>query len=348
MDLTVHLDKGRLKSVQVQRPKLSSIDDVIIEVTHAGVCGTDLKIIDGKFPAAETVIMGHEITGLIAEKGENVTHLSIGDRVCVNPFNFCSTCLYCVRGDTQFCVREGMKTAFGIMKDGGWQKYVVVPGSLCFQLPQGMSLQDSVFCQPLSNCIRGWDNMVHVDLDARILVAGAGIVGLLWASLFHFHGYRDVTITEVIDHRKLMASRLDLGFPALKPGDVNREMREAEEHGNEAWGFDLIVDCTGQKEAIETQFKWLRKGATFLLYGVCAQGVNLDLEVYQIYKKEITIVSSYLNRFSYARTLKLVHGMSKRYLDFKKLDVGVFKLKDYEEALEKLQNGEFSKLVFEV
>ena len=79
-----------------------------------------------------------------------------------------------MRGDTQFCVREGMKTAFGIMKDGGWQKYIVVPGSLCFQLPQGMSLQDSVFCQPLSNCIRGWDNMVHVDLDARILVAGAG------------------------------------------------------------------------------------------------------------------------------------------------------------------------------
>ena len=63
--------------------------------------------------------------------------------------------------------------------------------------------------------------------------------------MFHFHGYRDVTITEVIDHRKLMASRLDLGFPALKPGEVNREMREAQERGDEAWGFDLIVDCTG-------------------------------------------------------------------------------------------------------
>ena len=73
-----------------------------------------------------------------------------------------------------------------------------------------------------------------------------GIVGLLWASLFHFHGYRDVTITEVVEHRKLMASRLDLGFPAVKPGEVNREMMAAQDRGDETWGFDLIVDCTGE------------------------------------------------------------------------------------------------------
>ena len=73
----------------------------------------------------------------------------------------------------------------------------------------------------------------------------SGIVGLLWASLFHFHGYRDVIISEVVEHRKLMASRLDLGFPAVKPSEINKEMKEAQEAGDETWGFDLIVDCTG-------------------------------------------------------------------------------------------------------
>ena len=112
--------------------------------------------------------------------------------------------------------------------------------------------------------------------------------------------------------------------------------------------MDVIYVILGDKGAIETQFNWLRKGSTFLLFGVCAQGTQLDLEVYQIYKKEITIVSSYLNRFCYARTLKLVNGMSKRYLDFKKLDVGVFKLDQYETALERLRKGELSKVVFEM
>ena len=81
MNLAVQLNKGKLYSIQVPKPTLTSPDDVLLEVTHAGVCGTDLNIIDGKFPAAaDTVIMGHEISGIISEKGEDVDHLNIGDR----------------------------------------------------------------------------------------------------------------------------------------------------------------------------------------------------------------------------------------------------------------------------
>lgn len=103
----------------------------------------------------------------------------------------------------------------------------------------------------------------------------------------------------------------------------------------------------GDKKAIETQFKWLRKGSTFLLFGICGKGVELDIEVFQIYKKEITIVSSYLNQFCYARTIKLVHGMTERYLNFDHLDVRCYPLKDYNDALDALKKGDISKAVFE-
>lgn len=82
LNLAVQLSKGKLNSIQVPKPTLASPDDILLEVTHAGVCGTDLKIIDGTFPAAaETVIMGHEISGIISEKGENIDHLNVGDRL---------------------------------------------------------------------------------------------------------------------------------------------------------------------------------------------------------------------------------------------------------------------------
>lgn len=92
----------------------------------------------------------------------------------MNPYNYCSTCDYCVRGQPQFCVNEAMKTALGYLKDGGWQQFIIVPGQLCFVLPPSMSLRQSVFCQPLSTVLRGWDNMGNIFLDSKILVAGAG------------------------------------------------------------------------------------------------------------------------------------------------------------------------------
>ena len=98
-----------------------------------------------------------------------VTH-----RVCVNPYDYCSVCLYCTRGHPQFCIKDAMKTAIGYMRDGGWQQFCVVPGHLCFLLPSGMSLKQSVFCQPLSTILRGWSNMGNVELDAKILISGAG------------------------------------------------------------------------------------------------------------------------------------------------------------------------------
>jgi len=69
---------------------------------------------------------------------------------------------------------------------------------------------------------------------------------LLWASLFHFHGYRDVTISEVADHRKEMAARLNLGYPALHPRELAESYKKAEAEDDVTWGFDVVVDCSGK------------------------------------------------------------------------------------------------------
>ena len=93
----------------------------------------------------------------------------------MNQYDYCSVCHYCVRGQPQFCVNDGMKTAVGFKKDGGWQEYVLLPSHLCFLVPSTMSLEESIFCQPLSNLVHGWNNMGSVDHDAKILVEGAGL-----------------------------------------------------------------------------------------------------------------------------------------------------------------------------
>ena len=103
-----------------------------------------------------------------------VLYVFLTFRICVNPYNYCSACDFCVRGQPQFCVKEAMKTALGYNKDGGFQQFIVLPGQLCFVLPPTMQLKQSVFCQPLSTILRGWDNMGKIALDSKILIAGAG------------------------------------------------------------------------------------------------------------------------------------------------------------------------------
>ena len=109
----------------------------------------------------------------------------------------------------------------------------------------------------------------------------------------------------------------------------------------------ILFFILGNKMAVTSLFNFLRKGATLVLFGVVGKGTMVDFKQYDIYRKEIKIVSSFLNRFSYARTVQLVHNIFDRYLDFKHLDVGEFSLHDYEAALESLRKGEISKAVFE-
>ncbi len=175
----------------------------------------------------------------------------------------------------------------------------------------------------------------------------AGIIGLLWASLFHFHGYRDVTLSEPTEHRRQMCTRMNLQYSCVHPNDLAKEYESAQQNGDETYGFDVIIDCTGFPAAVENELKWLRKGATIVLFGVCPQGKIVHFEPYGVYAKEIKIVTSYLNRYTFPRTVKLVHDMSDRYLKWEVLDVKSFQLQDYEAAFDALRKGSISKAVFE-
>ena len=115
-----------------------------------------------------------------------------------------------------------------------------------------------------------------------------------------------------------------------------------------AWGYDVVIDCAGGKKVIEHELKWLRRGGTLLLFGLSAMGTHVSLDVYQIYTKEIKIVTSCLSKFSYARSVNLVQQMSRKYLHCKSLGVQCYHLHDYESAIDSLAKGDITKAVFEM
>ena len=347
MNNSVQLFEGELSMVTKPIPKISHPKDVLIKVLFSGVCGTDLHILAGDFPASNNALtLGHEFCGIIQSIGEEVFTVKVGDKVVVNPYSQCNNCHYCASGQPNYCGNGGIGLAVGIGKNGGWANYCKVPEVLVHKIPVTMPLQKGVFIEPFSCILRGWSNLGIIKNDGKILVCGGGIIGMLWSSLLHFKGYRDIVVSEVSERQRVKLLELNLGFKVVHPDGLDNIYRESVKNSSSQWGFDVIIDCTGVPRAIEQSFNWLKHGATFLLFGCCPKKLSISLSPFDIYNKELKIVGSLANPYTFPAAIAVVQDMEK-YLDFEKFNIKTYDLQNYSHALNALKSGEISKAVFD-
>eukprot|EP00088_Acartia_fossae_P070882 TRINITY_DN9593_c0_g1_i3.p1 TRINITY_DN9593_c0_g1~~TRINITY_DN9593_c0_g1_i3.p1 ORF type:complete len:370 (-),score=74.78 TRINITY_DN9593_c0_g1_i3:83-1159(-) len=339
---------GKLRLIEVEKPKLRGPDDVIVKVAFAGICGTDLHILSGEFSHIPNtwVTISHEFSGVVEEIGDNVTNIKVGDRVGVDPNRACLACKYCRRGQVQHCQNKGARDSTGVFHDGGMASHCVVIADQVHKLPEGVSLQQGALCEPLSCLLHGWNRLQKsgcLQADSRILVIGAGIIGNLWVSMLHHNGYRDVTVSEPAQGRRDILANLETGYKVLTPAEV-----EAEEEGKDAEldGFDVVIECSGFPPAIEKSVAWTSRGAALVIFGCSPRDKPIKLCPEEVYRKELMVIGCLINPFTYSKALKLADAMGERYLSFERLGVQIFKLKEYETALTQLKSGGISKAVF--
>lgn len=327
-------------------PKVTNPDDVLIRVAYSGVCGTDLHIIAGEFPASsKAVTLGHEFCGVIEKAGEAVKNVKVGDRVVVNPNNNCHVCEYCTNGQPHFCKTGGLRSTVGIWRNGGWSNFCRVPACLVYKVPDNLPFDKAVLVEPFSCICRGYDRLGDVPSESKILICGAGIIGLLWASLLHFKGFRNIVISEIAEKRRNMATSLNLNLKVVLPDYLVNQQREANRNGDYDWGFDVIIDCTGAPKAIEQAFTWLRRGAKFVIFGCCPEDSKVELNPFDIFNKELQIIGTLINPYTFSTAINLVNDIVK-YLDYDKLGIKTLTLHDYPAALKALKEGTISKAVF--
>ncbi|MGB9605563.1 MAG: alcohol dehydrogenase catalytic domain-containing protein [Bryobacteraceae bacterium] len=118
-------------------PPLASGSDVLVRVTAAGICATDVHLIEGRLRLVEPpAVLGHEIAGSVVECGPAVRHVRPGDRVKCDSVIGCGRCPWCRRGATQFCPS---RSELGISRPGGWAEYVVAPERNLYPLPAAVA-----------------------------------------------------------------------------------------------------------------------------------------------------------------------------------------------------------------
>jgi L-iditol 2-dehydrogenase len=235
-------------------------DQVLVRVGSCGICGSDLDWFRGDFPPPP-VCPGHEMAGEVVEVGNAARGVAVGDRVVVEPLVTCGSCPACKVGDYQICDNVQV---LGIAHDGGFADYVVAPAERVYPLPANLDFAMGGLAEPAAVCVHGV-RLGNVGLGDRVLVLGAGSIGLFSVMAARAAGAAEVAVTARHAHQAEMARRMGAThvFPANPEGDRSRA-QYVREHPP-----DVVIETVGgHGRTLDEAILSVRAGGTVVLLGI--------------------------------------------------------------------------------
>jgi L-iditol 2-dehydrogenase len=293
-------------------------DEVLVQVTSVGVCGSDVHYYEhgriGPYVVERPLVLGHEPAGIVTAAGARVTRCRPGQRVSVEPGRPCFTCSMCLRGRYNLC--PGMSFMATPPVDGAFCEYIVVHEAQAHPVPDSISDDAAALLEPLSvaiwACRRG-----GVTAGSRVLVNGAGPIGLMCTQVAVACGATDVIVADVNPYRLELAER----FGATAIVEVPR-MRLT------GLDPDVLLECSGNPAATRSALEVVAPAGRAVLVGMGADEVTLPLSVLQAREVEVT------GTFRYAGTWPTAIALAASgRVDLDGMVTGHFGLSEVEDAL---------------
>ena len=179
---------------------------MLVKVKACGICGTDVHIFHGDEGAAPTppgTVLGHEFSGVVEDVGKDVTEVTPGDKVCVDPNKLCGKCDYCRGGMGHFCSHI---TGIGTTVNGGFAEYCCVPVSQVYPFKKS-GYEQAAMTEPVACCLHGIDRC-NISCGDTVLIIGGGMIGLIMLQLAKISGAGKVLLSEPIAEKREQARRL--------------------------------------------------------------------------------------------------------------------------------------------
>jgi L-iditol 2-dehydrogenase len=332
--------KGQIELLDYPLPKVKE-GYILLKVSAAGICGSDIKIYDDEHPYFPPVILGHEFSGEIIEVGPGVQGWKEGDRVVSEVHGLvCGYCRFCLSGEKHVCPS---KRALGWGIDGGFAEYVAVPAWLLHSVPDHVSLEEAALLEPTAIAVHGILERAKVEPEDFVVVLGCGSLGLLALQITKAEGASQVFITGVNQDEKLrlkMAQQLgaDRTINVQKEDPVN-----IVKESTRGIGADLVIELSGSLSAISQGLRMVRTHGRFL-----AIGIPLEQEVPIPWKEIIFKAPSLIFHFSscYTSWERALSLLEHRKIDVKSLITKILPMKDWEEGFALAKSGDAIKILF--
>jgi 2-desacetyl-2-hydroxyethyl bacteriochlorophyllide A dehydrogenase len=241
--------------------------DVLLEVSHCGICGTDLHmILEGM--ASPGAIGGHEFSGRIAALGSDVEGWRLGEAVTGGPSPACGRCAACLAGRSTLCA-ERTPVGGGDFQ-GAFAEYARVRDSQLLRVPEGLSLRAAALMEPLAVALHGL-TLAAIVPEQRVLVTGAGPIGLLSVAALRARGVEDVRVSEPAPARRERAGKL--GARTLEPEQLELPPLPFTLVDDPV---DAVLECSGNPAAMEAGLAQLRRAGTLVFVGTGMRRPRLD------------------------------------------------------------------------
>jgi len=241
--------------------------EVVIAVSHCGICGSDLHFVVEGWSQPGSV-HGHEYSGVIAAVGPETPDWAVGDRVVGGPGPGCGTCRPCREGLAHLCTG---RAGFGSPSHGAFATYKRLPVAQLFRVPDGLDLRAAALAEPVAVALRGV-RRAHVRPGDRVLVTGGGPIGQLTVAVLRAEGIDDVTVSEPAPLRRRQAAAVG-ATAVVEPGSFTAPSSPMAVVDHP---FQAAIECSGRADAMEAALGQLDRCGVLVLSGTGMVRPQLD------------------------------------------------------------------------
>jgi L-idonate 5-dehydrogenase len=261
--------------------------DVAVEIAAGGICGSDLHYYQhggfGTVRVRHPMVLGHEIAGTVVAVGAEVTAVKVGDKAAVNPARPCRICRYCLMGLATQCLDVRFFGSAMRMPhvNGGFQQRLVAEERQCIRVPDDMPLEKAAFAEPLAVCLHAVERAGPV-FGRRVLITGAGPIGLLALLAARHTGAGEVVVTDVTAPALAMARQLGADVTV----DVATDPDALAPYKADKGAFDIVFEASGNPAALRQAIELVRPRGVLVLIGL---GPEAPLPLVSVVTKELDV-----------------------------------------------------------
>ena len=327
MKAAVLESQGNMKVNEVPVPLLKP-DEALVKVMCVGICGSDVHYYEhgkiGRYEVKQPLILGHELAGVVAEVGEAVKHIRVGDRVAVEPGVACGRCEYCKSGRYNLCPDVVFMATPPV--HGAWAEYAAIRSDFLFPLPDEMSFEEGALLEPLSVGFHAM-HRAGVQPHDRVLITGLGPIGQLAVVAARLFGVTEVYGSDVVEYRRDLAKAMGIT-------DVLDPVKESPEQKVNAWsdgkGVDVLIETSGNAGVISATTALIKRGGKIVLVGLPAAD-HIGMNVNELIDGELDVLGVFRYANTYPAAIRALRSSKIRIED---TITHKYKLDDIQEALD--------------